>query len=616
MLNGYWGNIVRINLSNNSVNYEELDDFVYKKFLGGSGLGAYLIHREVHPEVKPFSSENKLIFSLGPFHGTKIPGGIKWSVVSKSPLTNAFADSAAGSSWGLKLKKAGYDALIIQGVSQKPSFLLIDEGQIIFKDASALWGKDTYKTHTILYKQYKSLNPSIACIGKAGENRVAIANIVVDKYSFVGRCGLGAIMGAKNLKAVIVCGNSNKKMKIADEKKLFSFTKELQRNIGEGNYAKATRKDGRANAIIPYEKMGNLPIRYWTGDTWSEGAKKIGAPAFTKVLKAKGVSCIYCPIACHRNVEIKYNEKILRVAGPEYETLGMLGSCLDIDNVKIIALANHMCNLYGIDTISLGAYVGFAVRCFEEGLISRKDYSKMKIGWGSNDFLISFIKQISEKKYLGSLFSNGLLAAAKQLGRSAEKIAVHVKNLDVPAYDPRAFFSMAINYATSNRGACHVRGFAMACAEGFILPEIGINESCDRFKMENKDYITAKYQDFCTLCNSIGLCNTMLIAGMNLNDITKCFNAITGWDYNVSDLMKAGERVFTLQRVINNSFGFDKKDDILPDIFFKPANSGGRAGKIPEPFKKTLEKYYLTRGWDQTGKPTKEKLIELGLEKI
>lgn len=616
MLNGYWEKIARIDLSNNSIRYEKLDISIYKKFLGGSGLGAYLIYKELDPNISPFSSDNRLIFALGPFHGTLIPGGIKWSVISKSPLTNTFADSAAGGSWGLKLKRAGYDALIIQGIAPKPSFLLIDKDHVVIEDAKDLWGKDTFTTHEILYRKYKSLNPSIACIGRAGENKVAIANIVVDKSSFAGRCGLGAVMGSKNLKAIIISGKCNKKMKVADEEKLNYLSKKLQKNVGTSSYAEATRKHGRANAIIPYEQMGNLPVRYWTGDSWKKGAKKIGAPNFTNQLNAKGLSCIYCPIACHRKVDINYNNEIIRVAGPEYETLGMLGSCLDINEVKIIAMANHMCNLYGIDTISLGAYVGFIIRCFEEGLISKKDYPELKIEWGSGTLLVKMIEQISEKKDLGSLFSNGILSAARQIGGSAEKLTAQVKNLDIPSYDPRAFFSMAINYATGNRGACHVRGFAMACAEGFLLPEVGINKSCNRFTMKRKDFITAKYQDFCTLCNSIGLCNTMLIAGMNLTNIAQCFNSITGWDYSVYDLMKAGERVFTLQRMINIRFGFTRKDDTLPDIFFEPAKSGGRAGKIPEPFEETLEKYYLTRGWDKAGKPTKEKIIELGLEKI
>ena len=445
---------------------------------------------------------------------------------------------------------------------------------------------------------------------------MAIANIVVDKSSFAGRCGLGAVMGSKNLKAIIISGKCNKKMKIADEEKLNYLSKKLQKNVGTSSYAEATRKHGRANAIIPYEQMGNLPVRYWTGDSWKKGAKKIGAPNFTNQLNAEGLSCIYCPIACHRKVDINYNNEIIKVAGPEYETLGMLGSCLDIDDVKIIAMANHMCNLYGIDTISLGAYVGFIIRCFEEGLISEKDYPNLKIEWGSGALLIRLIEQISEKKDLGSLFSNGLLSAARQIGGGAEELTAQVKNLDIPSYDPRAFFSMAINYATSNRGACHVRGFAMACAEGFLLPEIGIVKPCNRFSMKGKAFITKAYQDYCTLCNSIGLCNTMLIAGMTLTDIRNCFNAITGWDFSISDLMECGDRIFTLQRMVNNHFGFNKKDDTLPEIFFKPANTGGRAGKIPEPFEGTLMEYYKLRGWDEQGIVLESKIKELALNNI
>jgi aldehyde:ferredoxin oxidoreductase len=292
----------------------------------------------------------------------------------------------------------------------------------------------------------------------------------------------------------------------------------------------------------------------------------------------------------------------------------MLGSCCLINDLKAICKANDICNRYGIDTISAGAMIGFSMECYEKGLLTKEDTGGLKLKWGKGDIMIELVRQIGEKRgKLGELFAQGIIKASQVIGHGAEDIALHVKGLDIPAHDPRAFFSNAINYATGTRGACHMRGTPQAAAEGLLLPEVGITQVPDRFTMEEKAYITAKFQDLCTLYNSLTCCNFMMFGNMTITDITNGLNAITGWDFDTGELMKTAERIFTLQRVFNVICGVSRKDDKLPNRMFQPAKTGGRANKIPVPFDSTLEEYYKLRGWDIDGRPSLKKLLELGL---
>ena len=612
---GYWNRILRIDLTNGKITKEKIDDEIFKLFVGGAGIGAKILWDEVPPKVDPFDTDNKLIFAVGPFQGHPVPGSAKFSIISKSPLTNTYADSAAGASWGPLFKKTGYDVLIIQGKSEKPVYINIGDDEVEIRDAKNIWGMDSYQAVDQIKEEIKDPKASVATIGSAGEKLVKIACIVVDKHSFAGRCGLGAVMGSKNLKAVAVKGS--KKVPVFDLPLLKNYNRKYFRETYEASIKTELRTHGTPNLCITAESFGDMPIKYWTGDTWPEGAKELGAPNYTRVLSAKPYPCLYCPIGCHRNIEIKEPAKYkLKGIGPEYETLGMFGTNLLIDDLKAISFANDLCNRLGLDTISTGACIGLAMECYEKGMISKKDTAGMEIKWGDSKILLKLIEQIGNKEGFGSIFSGGILEAAKKIGKNALELVVHVKGLDFPSHDPRACWGMAPTYATGTRGACHMRGVEEDVEmAGFYIPEIGVTEERAKFfQKEGKAFLAAKMQDYCSLINSLVLCIFMSDGGdLSFTSILNIFNSITGWGWDIQEAMRCGERIFTLQRLINLRDGYTKKDDILPPKMYIPAKEGFRAGKIP-PFDDLLSEYYELREWDKKGQPTKEKLQKLGLE--
>ena len=615
MASGYWNKVLRIDLTNKKVVKEDVEDKIFRLFVGGAGFGAKILWEEVSPEKDPLHADNRLIFATGPLQGHPVPGGAKFSVVSKSPLTNTQADSAAGAKWGPFLKKAGYDALIIQGRSETPVYIYIDDDKVEIKDAKSIWGLDSYQAVDQIRKELGDERVSVATIGPAGEKLVRMACIVVDKHSFAGRCGLGAVMGSKNLKAVAVKGS--KKVPVANLSLLKEYNRKYFKEIHNASIKSGLRPHGTPVLCITAEGFGDMPIKYWTGDTWPEGAKKIGAPNYTNVLSAKPYPCLYCPIGCHRNINIEEPTKYrLKGIGPEYETLGMLGTNLLIDDVKAIAVANDICNKLGIDTISTGACIGFAMECYEKGIISKKDTGGMEIKWGDPEILIELVKQIGNKEGFGSIFSEGALRAARKIGKNAEELVAHVKGLDFPAHDPRACWGMIPTYATGTRGACHMRGVEEDVEmSGFYIPEIGITEEkAQFFKREGKAFLAVKMQDYCALVNSLVLCVFMPDGGdLSFTSILNIFNSITGWEWDVQEAMKCGERIFTMQRLINLRDGYSKKDDILPPKMHIPAKKGFRAGKVP-PVEELINEYYRLREWDENGHPSKRKLQELDLD--
>ena len=617
MGDGYWRKVLRVDLSKNVVEEEELDEEVLRKFIGGIGLGANVLLQEVGPEVDPLSPANRLIFAVGPFQATRITGSGKWVVVSKSPLTGILGFSAAGGEWGVNLKRAGYEALIVQGVAAKPVYLWIDDGRVEIKDASPMWGRDSYEATDLIREDVGEVKASVAVIGQAGEKEVAIANIVVDKHSFAGRCGLGAVMGSKNLKGIAVRGT--KEVEVNDPDQVKELVKSLGKKVA-GN-ASGMRDYGTPGEIPKVNKQGDWPVKYWSEDYWDEGARNLAGVRYREELTRKPVPCANCVIACHRDIEVKEPEKYaVSGAGPEYEAIGMLGSNLLVSDLKAIAKANDLCNRYGMDVISTGAFIGFSTECYEKGLLTKED-TGLELRWGDGDLLIDLVKQIGEKKGLGELFANGILNAARKIGPEAERIAVHVKGLDFPAHDPRAFFGWAIGYATGPRGACHTHGLAGYPPQGLLIPEMGISEKPDRHQMEGSEKVAAVCHDLSALDDSFVTCNFQHFGGLSLTDMLDSLNAITGWEIDMDELITAGERISTLKRWLNVKYGVSRKDDKLPKRMFEPAKSaprdaepwGGRVGKIPEPFEEALDRYYKLRGWDRDGKPTKETLERLGI---
>jgi len=419
-MKGIWKKILRVDLSRRSIQIEELSSDIYKNFIGGDGLAGNLIFNEVKRNINHFDPENRIIFSVGPFQGrNKIAGDAKFCISTKSPVTETYANSMAGGSWGPLFKRTGYDALIIQGRAEIPVFLWIHNEGAEICDAEKFWGLDTYEAIKKIREKIGEKRASIAVIGPAGEKLVSIACIAVDGHSFAGRCGTGAVMGSKNLKAVVVYGTKQPLVAYPDD--VAKLSKDLMKKIsvlGEG-----MRKYGTPD-LMDYYNHGNMPIKYLSQDNWEEGlVKKLSQPAYNDILKAKSSPCLDCPcpIGCHRHIKVEYPEKyICDGTGPEYEAVGMLGMSNLVDNLKAVAKANDYCNRLGIDAVSAGAAVGFALECYDRGLINKRDTNGLKLRWGDGNLLIELIKEIALKKGFGAFFSEGNLRAAKKIGQEAE----------------------------------------------------------------------------------------------------------------------------------------------------------------------------------------------------
>jgi len=464
MRNGYWQKLLRVDLTNKKTSVESIAEEDLKRFIGGAGLAAEILRREVPAKIDPYDPKNLVIFGTGPFQGPPIAGGAKFSIVGISPVTGTFGDTAAGADWGPSLKDAGYDMLVIEGASKTPVYLHIVDDRVEIREASNLTGMDTYETIDAIHKETVDKELSIAAIGPAGEKQVAIACIVVDKHSFAGRCGLGAVMGSKGLKAVAVRGTQTAEMSDPDKAKelIGQYQKQILATVKENEF----RVHGTTALCESAEALGDMPIKYWEQDVWPEGAKKLGAPNYTKVLNAKPYSCKFCPVGCHRKIKITEPAEYAQEGiGPEYETLGMMGTNLLIDDPKAVAQGNDMANGLGLDTISAGAMVGFAMECFEKEWITAQDTDGLELKWGDPKVLFALLEQIGKKEGFGAIFWEGTLPAAEKINPEAIEIVAHCKGLDFPSHDARSCISLAPTYATGTRGAC-LQGRVRGCGDG------------------------------------------------------------------------------------------------------------------------------------------------------
>ena len=616
MSKGYWGKILRVDLTEKKVSEDKISEEYCRKYLGGVGFGADILLKEVGPEVGALDPENRLIFGIGPLQASALSGSGKFVSVAKSPLTNAILYSMAGGDMAIMLKKSGYDSLVVQGKSDKPVYLWINDGKVEIKDAHSVWGKNTAEMTDMIREELGEPKASVAGIGPSGEKLIAFSCIVVDKHSFAGRGGLGAVMGSKNLKAIVVKGT--KKPDVADSKKVLNLARELNKRIIKN--VPDFIKSGTSGE--PAEERGDLPVKYWKGDSggvWPNYDAKLRDPYYSEALnvdlkECTKIACRNCVIHCHRYIDTKEPVKFaVTGSGPEYEALGMLGAANLVDDIYAVAKANEICNLYGLDVISTGAFVAFATECYEKGLLTKEDTFGMKLKWGDGDQLVEVVKQIAEREKLGELAAEGIVKAAEKIGGDAPSMAVHVKGMDFPAHDPRAEFSLAVSYATSSRGACHSHGICYQNEYGLLLPEMGVTEVLPRFEMKGKDFVAAKFHDSSALDDSLTICNFMAFGGVGITDKLNALNAVTGWDMPMEEFLKIGERISTLKRAVNVKWGFSRKDDTLPKAVYQPAKEGSRAGKIPGPLDPALDGYYKLRGWDSDGKPTAETLEKLGL---
>lgn len=602
---GYQGRFLQVDLSTGKTKDIELEKGDLKNFIGGSSLAAKLIYGYVKKNMDPLGAENPLVFATGPFTGTTIPMVSRSAVCGISPLTGIWGESTTGGIFPFHLKASGFDGILIIGRADKPVYLYVNNGKAEIRDASHLWGIDTYQTQDKLKEELGNTQIGIACIGLAGENIVKYASIINDHGRASGRCGMGALMGSKNLKAVVSYGTI--KAELANKDKISQLTKTTKEAITSNFVTPMFRESGTMLHIDIGLVLGDVPVRYFTRNIFP--AENINPAALNTTYKVKSHACFGCPIACGRNVS--GFKEISRVDGPEYETTCAFGSlCMNYDLDSIIQ-ANHLCNVYGIDTISTGVCIAYAMYLYEKGILS-KDSAGMEINWGDGAAIVKLVEMIAKRVGIGRLLGEGVRAISKELGSDPGE-AAHVKGLEIPMHDARAFTGMAISYATGPRGACHLKGdYYLVDFAGLTVPELDIIPG-DRFQSAGKAVSAAKFQNLKDLYDSLLLCK---FCPLPISTISEIFTHITGWDCTPSDINIAGERSVNIKRAISNKLGVTRYDDVLPKICREALKEGGSDGKSPD-MDIMLKEYYAYREWDwNTGKPTLKKLVELGLDDV
>jgi len=601
--------ILTVDLTKKKIKVETLKKEITKKFIGGLGVGAYILFKELKAKIGPLSPENMIIFASGPITGIRLSGSSRITAVFKSPQTGIFASSNCGGFFGPELRKANFDVIAIKGRAETPVYLLIEDGRVEILDAGHLWGLDTFETEEILKKEHGS-KFQVVCIGPAGEKLVKFACICHDRGRQFGRAGSGAVMGSKNLKAIVIRGESE--IPVADEEELDVFREEIASEIDEK--LKSLKTYGTPGIMTLTNKLGALPTKYWRSGQF-EGAEEIGPKSVKEKVIKSSKACLYCRVACGKISIINEGLYVgVKVEGPEYETLYALGSLCGNSNLHSIIVANELCDRYGVDTITTGNVIAFAMELYEKGILKKKETEGLELNFGNHKALIEAIKLIGLREgVFGELFSGGVLEAASKIGDIALKLAVHVKGLEPAGYEPRALYGMGLGYATSYRGACHLRSVA------YRPNLVGV---VDRFSTENQAKLVKESEDFYAFCDSLVLCRflSLPIIGPILQDrAAKLYQIVVGENLGVKELMETGERIINLIRMFNIREGVSRKDDILPRKFTEePLKGGPTDGKVikKEELDRMLDEYYMLRGWNANGVPTEEKLSQLKLKEI
>lgn len=613
---GFMGKILRVNLTEQKIFEEEIPEKVAKMFLGGGGLATKYLYDDLKKGIDPLGPENELIFMTGPLTGTPCPSAGRYSVVGKSPLTGAWAQANSGGFWSPEFKRTGYDGVIFQGVSLKPVYLVCEDGKAELRDASHLWGlktpEVTEKIKSELGDQFK-----VACIGPAGEKLVRIACVMNDVHRAAGRCGMGAVMGSKNLKAIAAKGT--KKIEIAKPDQ-FKEVSRKQYDLIRDSMLKVGLETHGTNLLLDMVNVrGGLPTRNWQFGMFAH-EDKINGPALTENVLKDRVACFACPIACGRVSEIKTGKWAGKEGeGPEYESVVLLGSACNVDDLNAITMANFLCNEYGLDTISTGSVIAFAMECYEKGILTKTDTGGLEIKFGDPNILVELTEKIGKREGIGDLLAEGVKRVSEKLGKGSERFAMHVKGLELPAYDSRAAKITGLGYAVASRGGDHMTGYIQGPT--FIdTPFLVVDDSKieDVYTPQPKDArVLRDLENALTMFDVTGTCKFMGLM-LDAKEWVDLIAAVTGWEFGIEDFKKTGERVVNLSRAFNMREGFSRADDTLPKrLLEEPMPEGPAKGHMVEQLDTLLDNYYEARGWDKkTGKPTPEKLRELGLDYV
>jgi aldehyde:ferredoxin oxidoreductase len=599
---GYHGKFLNVDLNKGETRALELEEGQLKDFIGGSSLAARLIYDRVKPKMDPLAPDSPLVFATGPFTGTTLPMVSRSAVCGISPLTGIWGEATTGGVFPFRLKESGYDGIFITGKANRPVYLYINEGKAEVRDAAKLWGMDTYETQKALKGELKDARLSVSCIGAAGENLVKYACIVNDRGRAAGRCGLGALMGSKNLKAVAVSGRMQSDL--ANKKKITELAKAAREAISTGFMSFAYREYGTLLYMDLGMYLADVPAKYFTKSVFA--SSKITSQAFRQAYTMSNYACHGCPIGCGRVVK-NFRKDLKEIDGPEYETATAFGPlCMNYD-MESILMANHLCNAHGMDTISAGVAIAYAMHLFEKGILTQKK-AGMKVNWGDSQAIVRLLEMIIKREGIGELLGEGVRRMAEELGGDPDE-AAHVKGLEVPMHDPRAFTGMAISYATGPRGACHLKGDYYNVELGGPVVELGIIPG-DRLQSEGKAEMAAKFQNYKDMFDALLLCK---FSPIPIAQVAEMLSSVTGWEYTPTDINTAGERSVNIKRATSNRLGVTRKDDRLPRVCVTALNEGSTADRSPD-MELMLKDYYNFRKWDWgTGKPKRDKLVELGL---
>jgi len=614
LIGGIAGKILFVNLTNEEVEVKDTSSELIEKFGGGAGYGTWILleHISKNGIFDPLSPSNPLIFMTGPLTG-HTGFSFKTAVTARSPLTGGLGKSIFSGSWGASLKKAGFDGLVITGASSRPAHLVIDDENVIIRDATSMWGLETIET----FKNVKeSLGDgfSTVTIGPAGEKLVRIACIESHDGRFAGRTGMGAVMGSKKLKAISVRGT--KRQEISDPEGLRKYNNEWLRIAPQTPRGRSLHDYGTPGGVIGFHDSGNLPMGHWTVGYWPDAYNLSGQVYMEKYRLGPGFKqCgdgVVCSIACER--QIQYNDPRFgeyKGAGPEYETVAMLGSHLLVSDPIAVSEMNRLCERFGLDTISTGEVLAWFTEVFERGIIGKEETGGIIPKWGDYKTYMELIRLIAYREGIGDILAEGSKRASEKINKGSERFAMHVKGLEVPAHNPRLYTSMGLQYATSNRGACHLQGISSFVERGMLLPEYEIKSPPKT--SEEKVNVVITHQNLCNFLDSAILCKFAVFGITDFNLIASLWNSVTGMNWTKDDIWRVGDRIWYLERMVNYLLGFTNRDDNLPDRFVKePVSEGGAKDKRCDNLDEMLMIFYERRSL-RTKKELRKKLEEIGL---
>jgi len=611
-LYGYAGKLLRIDLTKGKVSFEKIKPEVLKEFLGGVGYGVKLLYDELPAGIDPLGPENKLVFTTGPLTGTGASGSGSIEVCFKSPLTGIWGEARCGGEWGGTLKKAGYDFLVLEGKAKEPKYILIDDDKVEIRNAGKLKGKTTSQKDKLIKEELMDEAFEIAVIGSAGENLVKFANIMIGGRAF-GRCGAGAVMGAKNLFAIAVKGS--KKISVAKPEEFSLARKEVNRKVLAKTGKEGMAPGGTTGDIPACDALGDIPTKNWRSNSWGKGDELYHHFESKNLVRAnpcyKG-----CVLRCGRIAEVKEGKwETPQHKGAEYESICAFTYFILNEDMDAAVHATYLCNEYGIDTISTGAVIAFAMDCYEKGIISKEDADGLDLTWGNTETIVELVKKIANRKGIGQVLSEGTRSASKKIGKGSDAMAIQVKGLEGAAHDPRSGKTLALTYGLGNRGMCHIHpieGMAYdSLKNDFGLIPYGLTDpqTVDRFAEEGKGKSAKMLQDWGIIPDIVGICKFFIYNGLGPGELARLISTLTGWDIDGRELLTIGEHVYNLQRMFNVREGIKKKDDMLPERVLKLPEFGKYASvkecEIKD-YVRMLEECYVARGWDlETGIPKK-----------